>query len=200
MQSSAVPPSPPFPQSAQGFARASLFLGVFSAMGGGVLLAPPLLAVIFGHIALGRAAADPARRGRGLAIGGLATGYFGIAVFVVGLLVAMAFPAFHRVRDTTLRRMMANDVRRITNTAQVMLLEAPETPVWFTIDPATGRVGGPLAATVPKVTPGTVAVDGIFDDAHDSIALKNPGIENGKVFHFDIQGMCGDGLNPPGAY
>ena len=45
---------------------------------------PPLLAVIFGHVALGRIAGSAGMLGgRGLAIAGLVLGWIGLALFVL---------------------------------------------------------------------------------------------------------------------
>ncbi len=70
------------PAKINGFAVASLVLGILW-----VWFIGSLLAVIFGHIALGqiKRAAD-AERGRGLAIAGLVLGYLGIGLLVLGII------------------------------------------------------------------------------------------------------------------
>jgi hypothetical protein len=53
---------------------------------------PPLLAVIFGHVALGRIAGSAGTLGgRGLAIAGLVLGWIGLAMFVVLSLVWLGY-------------------------------------------------------------------------------------------------------------
>jgi Domain of unknown function (DUF4190) len=74
-----------------GFAVAALVLGIIGLFLSWITFGiPSILAVIFGHVGLGRV-----RRGvgdgRGMAIGGLVLGYVVIAVFVVafGVLIAI---------------------------------------------------------------------------------------------------------------
>jgi hypothetical protein len=62
-------------------AVASLVLGMPCFWG---FFVPPLLAVIFGHVSLGRiATSGGAQGGRGLAIAGLVLGWIGLALFVL---------------------------------------------------------------------------------------------------------------------
>jgi len=66
-----------------GFAVAALVLGIFSIGCGGLgfLLAPPILAVIFGNVALDRIAASGGQlKGRGMGIAGIVLGWIGIAI------------------------------------------------------------------------------------------------------------------------
>ena len=187
----ALPPTLPSTSNhrpAQGLAIAALALGIFSIIGGGLLLFPPILAVIFGHIALSRANKDKSLGGGGLAIGGLVTGYLGIVFFGIGLLAAMAIPAFQKVRESSLHKVMLNDARQIGAAAEQELLEHPGTPVSFTIDPETGEVSGPLSKFVPRITKGTTAVDGVVENEQDGFSLRNPRIEKGRTFYFKADG------------
>jgi uncharacterized protein DUF4190 len=52
-----------------------------------------VLAVVFGHIALGEIRRDPSLRGRGLAIAGLVIGYVGLALLLLGILGSVAVQA-----------------------------------------------------------------------------------------------------------
>ncbi len=62
-------------------------------MGGAVLLIPPLLAVIFGHISLSKMKADSAIGGKGLAITGLILGYLAIICLLGFLAIFIGFAA-----------------------------------------------------------------------------------------------------------
>lgn len=74
------------------WAVASLVLGIVSVVGGCAFVIPPLLAVIFGAIALrGVSASGGQQRGNGLAIAGIIMG-------VVGLLMAMGFYGMNFIR------------------------------------------------------------------------------------------------------
>lgn len=179
---------------AQGLARASLVLGVFSALGGGLLVVPPVLAVVLGHIALGRSRSDPARGGHGLAIGGLVTGYFGFVVLFLGIMGVLAFQlqrATDRrqqpIQDESMRLVMSNTGRMVAMGVQQEMLEQPG-PVEFSIDPATGQVGGSLARYVSRVPAGVVVVDGLIEDSQDGFSLQDGSRAGGRVYYFDGQG------------
>lgn len=68
-------------------AVASLVLGILSMLGAMTFLLPPVLAVIFGHLALGETKRDPALEGRGMAVAGLVMGYISLALWALGLLI-----------------------------------------------------------------------------------------------------------------
>jgi hypothetical protein len=77
---SAYAPAPP-----RGLSITSLVLGIVGLCVGWAMLGlPSLAAVIFGHIGMKR---EPA--GRGLAIGGLITGYVGIVIGVIAIIVTI---------------------------------------------------------------------------------------------------------------
>lgn len=103
-----TPQQPVRPTASNGFAIASLVLGIigwvvpaesYASQGGGldfyyspftslVAVVMPILAVIFGHIGLVRV--GHGARGRGLAIAGLVLGYLMLALEVGGLIAAVA--------------------------------------------------------------------------------------------------------------
>ncbi len=86
------PPAPPVgatyaPPSGgtSGLAVASLVLGIVSFFCLGFLFVVPILAIVFGHVALGRIAdSGGTLRGRGLAIAGLVLGW----IFIVPIVLA----------------------------------------------------------------------------------------------------------------
>jgi hypothetical protein len=79
--------APVRPQTS-GLAIASLVLGVIGLVG--LPLIPPILAVVFGHVALGQIRASNGRTtGRELAIVGLVLGYVGIAI-ALAITIAIA--------------------------------------------------------------------------------------------------------------
>lgn len=75
----------PDPGRTDGLAVASLVLGIVSVAGAFWVVAPPILAIIFGATALQRCNEDPTLRGRGMAIAGLVMGAVG-AIMSVGAL------------------------------------------------------------------------------------------------------------------
>ena len=72
-----------------------------------------------------------------------------IVVVIIGLLAAMAIPAFQKVRKNSIGKTMANDARQIAGACQQLLLENPAlgTNVNITFDNTTGQITGPAAAT-----------------------------------------------------
>jgi hypothetical protein len=79
-------PPPAYPvQKTNGLAIAALVLGIVSFFCLGFVIVIPILAIIFGHVALGKiAASQGAQKGRGLAIAGLVLGW----VFLVPIAIA----------------------------------------------------------------------------------------------------------------
>ena len=79
-----------------------------------------------------------------------------IVVVIIGLLAAMAIPAFQKVRANSIRKAMENDARQIAASAQQYILEnAGITSVTIAADTATGIVSGDISAYVKKISKGT---------------------------------------------
>jgi competence protein ComGC len=89
----------------------------------GPLFAIP--AVICGHMAYGRIRRSAgALSGEGLALGGLITGYLGIALIpIIGLLAAIAIPNFVKARTTAQMHACINNLHQIESAKQVWALE-----------------------------------------------------------------------------
>jgi hypothetical protein len=100
-----TPPPPPAPPPAwnpatpgpyyasapqtSGMSVASLVLGIVSIFCFGLLLVPPILAVVFGNLALDRIAGSGGTvKGRGMAIAGIVLGWIAIAA---GAAIAIAW-------------------------------------------------------------------------------------------------------------
>jgi hypothetical protein len=92
----------------------SLILGILGLVCLGPFGAVP--AVIFGHISHSRIArSGGALQGQGLALGGMITGYIGIAmmIFVLPMLAAIAIPSFVKARSTAQQNACMNNLRQI---------------------------------------------------------------------------------------
>ena len=86
--------------------------------------------VICGHMALSRIKqSGGAMSGHGLAVGGLITGYIGIAltIFVVPLMMAIAIPNFVKARDTAMKNQCINNLRQIDAAKNQWALEHHKT-------------------------------------------------------------------------
>ena len=120
-----TPPSPvPSQPKNCGLAIWSLVLGILSLTCFYIFTAIP--AVICGHTALSRIKrSGGALTGDGLAIGGLVTGYLGIAlsIFLIPLLAAIAIPNFVRARNTAQKNACINNLRQINGAKQQWALE-----------------------------------------------------------------------------
>lgn len=133
--SQASAPPPPLPPSAfrphatagtgappttSGLAITSFVLGLV----GLVTMITAIPAVICGHIACSNIkSSQGAQTGRGLAIAGLVLGYIMIAIIPVGLVAAMAIPAFQKVRAASQEKMVLNNLRMLDAAAQQLMLE-----------------------------------------------------------------------------
>ncbi len=188
------PAAQPAPPSAApktpGLAIASLVLGIISLLGAAVFILPTILAIVFGHVAYSRIQKDKGLTGAGLAVAGFVLGYVSIffALIWVGLLAAMAIPAFEKVREESFHKMLRNDARQIGAAAQQYMLEKGETSVTFHIDPQTGSVSGPLSVYGLHLTKGTAEVDGTIENPQDDFSLENPQYRHGEPVTFDVEG------------
>ena len=177
------------PQKTSGMAIAALILGILSLLCTAIFIVPTVLAIVFGHISFARINRDSKLRGRGMAMAGFILGYLSIpATIVLGLLAAMAIPAFEKVRENSLRKAMQNDARQIAAAAQQVMVETGEKSVSFHIDPSTGAVTGAISSYVHQVTKGTTEVDGILESSDGSFSLRNPHVLHGAEVIFDSEG------------
>jgi type IV pilus assembly protein PilA len=109
-----------------------------------------------------------------------------IVVVIIGLLAAMAIPAFQKVRENSVAKAMENDARQIAAAAQQYFLEnGGLTSVDFSLTSATGVVGGPLSNYVKTISKGTdtgtssIGLDSTFN-------LYNPQYKGGTSAAFTV--------------
>lgn len=181
---------PPAAPKTSGLAVASLVLGILSFLGAVILIFPTVLAIVFGHVAYAKIRKNRGLSGAGLAVAGFVLGYVSLvfAIFWLGLLGAMAVPAFQKARAVSFEKILQNDARQIGAAAQQYMLENGEQPVTFHINPQTGSVSGALSEYVKHVTPGTEEVDGTIENAHGDFSLRNPRVRGGEPVVFDAEG------------
>lgn len=147
--STSVPPPIPnsAPEKTPGMAIASLVFGILSVLGGVALLFPPILAVVFGHITRSRIERQGTKAGAGISLAGLIMGYVSLAMIpIIGLLAAMAIPAFQKVRSTSQEKVMINNARMISAAAEQYYLETDSDFVGLS------DIAGPNKY-LPKITP-----------------------------------------------
>ncbi|HQL21970.1 MAG TPA: DUF4190 domain-containing protein [Opitutaceae bacterium] len=160
-----------------GLAVASLICGICTLLLFPLFFLFMIPAIVCGHVAQARIKqAKGALMGGGMALAGLIMGYSGIVMVpVVGLVAAVAFPAFNKVRVSSISKTMDNDARQIAGAAQQYFMEYGVESVEFSYDPATGEVSGPLAVYVKQIgkgymiVPEELTLEGTFELAHPSV-------------------------------
>jgi hypothetical protein len=116
-----VPTIPVQPKSC-GLAVWSLVFGIMAIVLSIVCIGPlfAIPAVICGHIGYSRVKRSAgALSGEGLALGGLVTGYLGLALIpVIGLMAAIAIPNFVRARTTAQMNLCLHNLQQIDEAKQ----------------------------------------------------------------------------------
>ena|SRR3569833_1945990 len=117
-----------------------------------------------------------------------------IVVVIIGLLAAMAIPAFQKVRESSIQKAMQNDARQIASAAQQYILENPgQTNVTVGVDSTTGVVSGALSSYVHKISKGTSflasgAYDGTAAANASAFGMQNAQAGSTSTYHFDTEG------------
>ncbi|MFU8848856.1 MAG: prepilin-type N-terminal cleavage/methylation domain-containing protein [Opitutales bacterium] len=75
-----------------------------------------------------------------------------IVVVIIGLLAAMAIPAFQKVRTNSIAKTIVNDGRQIGSAAQQYFMEQGVASVTIGVNSDTGIVDGPLSEYVSTVS------------------------------------------------
>ena len=86
-----------------------------------------------------------------------------IVVVIIGLLAAMAIPAFQKVRQNSVASKMDNDARQLASAAQQYFLETNSTVVATNYAPTTGIIGTPLSSWVKQLGTGYTGVPANLD-------------------------------------
>jgi len=110
-----------------------------------------------------------------------------IVVVIIGLLAAMAIPAFKKVRENSIGKAMENDARQVASASQQYFLEnSAVTTITFSVTPATGLVTGPLSAYVKNISKGTESAGAFTIDV--PFTMSNPQFSAGAVQNFNSEG------------
>ena len=112
-----------------------------------------------------------------------------IVVVIIGLLAAMAIPAFQKVRTSSLEKTVLNDARQIGSAAQQYMMENGLTEVAITVNTTTGEVGGVLTEYVKQVSR-NLTLTGSPIEATETAAfsLALPGAFSSAAVSFDAEG------------
>ena len=101
-----------------------------------------------------------------------------IVVVIIGLLAAMAIPAFQKVRENSVGKALVNDARQLASAAQQYMMENSTTQATFTVG-TDGIVTGQIADYVKQVGKGTTAPGSIDMDA--TFTLDHPQYTPGPI-------------------
>ena len=114
-----------------------------------------------------------------------------IVVVIIGLLAAMAIPAFQKVRRDSIKKTMVNDARILMNAAQQYFMDKAVTTVATNI-----LVGGASSNYIKALSKGnTVAPDPLTSDSGFTLGVTNA-LVGTAVMSFDNEGhLTGDPYN-----
>jgi type IV pilus assembly protein PilA len=109
-----------------------------------------------------------------------------IVVVIIGLLAAMAIPAFQKVRQNSVRGTIRNDARQIATAAQQYMLEYSLTSVAIVYNTTSGDIGAtPLSEYVRRIAKGTAGTTTLTIDS--TFSLSNP--QGGGALTFSPEGQ-----------
>ena len=77
-----------------------------------------------------------------------------IVVVIIGLLAAMAIPAFQKVRTSSIEKTLINDAKQIAGAANQYMMENGLSIVSVSYSTSNGSIGGPLSAYVKFISKG----------------------------------------------
>jgi type IV pilus assembly protein PilA len=95
-----------------------------------------------------------------------------IVVVIIGLLAAMAIPAFQKVRQSSIQKTLINDAKQIAGAANQYMMEYGHTSVEFTSDAGTGKVTSLLSVYVKYISKGNI-LPGTFAASEESYSVGN---------------------------
>lgn len=98
-----------------------------------------------------------------------------IVVVIIGLLAAMAIPAFQKVRENSRASAADNDARQLASAAQQYMLENNVTTAPVVYNTTSGTIGAPLSAYVKQIgkgytVQGDITAAGTFSIQHPQLA------------------------------
>jgi type IV pilus assembly protein PilA len=111
-----------------------------------------------------------------------------IVVVIIGLLAAMAIPAFKKVRENSVNGALKNDARQLSSAAQQYMLENSITIVAVGITASNGAVTGDLSTYVKRVAKNT-APSTFSLDLTSNYTMSHP--QGGLVLTFTPEGQPG---------
>ena len=96
-----------------------------------------------------------------------------IVVVIIGLLAAMAIPAFQKVRTSSIEKTLINDAKQVAGAANQYMMENGLSIVTATYTTSTGQVFGPLSSYVKYISKGN-ELPGTFEVSATGYTVGNP--------------------------
>lgn len=151
-------PPPQAPGKSSGLATASLVCGICVFVLFPLFFLFAIVAVVLGHVAHSKIKASGGTLGGGgAATAGLIMGYLGIAgIPVIGLLAAMAIPAFQKVRHHSQEMTVRNNLTQLWCSAEQRMLETGGDSVTYAELVAPGGYLQPLKSVAGESYDGIV--------------------------------------------
>jgi type IV pilus assembly protein PilA len=110
-----------------------------------------------------------------------------IVVVIIGLLAAMAIPAFQKVRQSSIQKTLINDAKQIAGAANQYMMEYGHTSVVFKSD-ATGKVDGELKVYVKYVSKGNI-LPGTFYASAENYTVGNAALGAVSTISISAEGQ-----------
>jgi type IV pilus assembly protein PilA len=111
-----------------------------------------------------------------------------IVVVIIGLLAAMAIPAFQQVREKAVSKTMTNDARLVSAAIQQVAMETGDGTVTIDFGAGTYEVGGATATTVTfggTLSQGVVGTDATVNIDTGSFSLAHPQVDGNTAVTYD---------------
>ncbi len=84
-----------------------------------------------------------------------------IVVVIIGLLAAMAVPAFQKIRQNSIEKTLANDARQLASAANQYFLESGNSTVDIGADASFVLTAGPMSQYVRQISKGNAFGTGL---------------------------------------
>lgn len=118
-----------------------------------------------------------------------------IVVVIIGLLAAMAIPAFQKVRRSSIAKTVINDGRQIGSAAQQYFMDFGTNTVAFSVNATTGNTTGPLTQYVGKISKSVTFGGTLTAGAPNEVVFSlTSGVGGGINFDSEGKAISGIGL------
>ncbi len=104
-----------------------------------------------------------------------------IVVVIIGLLAAMAIPAFQKVRQSSIQKTLVNDSKQIAGAANQYMMEYGVSSVTATYGGADGKVAGQLSHYVKYISKGNLLPQTWYASAESYVVTNSALGANSQV-------------------